>query len=334
MPISKAKRLCPNAIFLRGNFERYRQAHQQIFKIIDNYTPDVEVTSIDEAYLDMTGFERLYGHPLATADRMKREVQDKVDLSASIGIASNKIIAKIASDCAKPNGILMVLHGFEAEFLAPLEIGRLPGIGKHTHRKMIDLGIRRIGQLARIDEETLVKTFGQWGYYLHQHAGGAGTSTIEPPSAPKSISRENTFEEDTIDQELIASTLFHLVEKTAATLRREEIQARTITLKLRYSDFKTLTRSTTLNEPTDIDKVIYEAIIALFQKAYTRRARVRLVGVGLSNFTSNQWQQELFDFHKKQKMKNLYRSIDALRNRYGFDSIKILKHPPREKKKP
>ncbi len=271
----------------------------------------------------MTGFERLYGPPLATAKKMKQEIERETGLTASIGVASNKTVAKIASASAKPDGILMVPPGHERAFLADLAIERLPGIGKHNRKKMLDLGIRKIGQLAEIDEEILVRTFGKWGRYLHQRACGIDESTLEMPRIPKSISRETTFAEDTIDPQLITATLFHLVEKTAASLRKESLQVRTITLKLRYSDFKTLTRSITLADPTDIDKIIYKNVLRLFKKACARSIRIRLLGVGLSNFTSTQWQQELFDWHKTAKLKRLYKSIDTLRDRYGFDSIKI-----------
>jgi DNA polymerase IV len=332
MPVSKAKRLCPQAICLRGNFDHYKRAHKKIMAILEKYTPDIEVTSIDEAYMDMTGFDRLYGHPMETAEKLKMQIQDETGLSASIGVASGKTLSKIVSDCAKPNGILMVLHDCERAFLAPLKISRLPGIGKHTQERMTDLGIRTIGQLAQIDEKMLVRTFGQWGHYLHLRACGIDESRLELPQAPKSISRERTFDEDTADPEQITSTLYFLVEKTARTLRGQKFQCRTITLKLRYSDFKTLTRSVTLKSPVDTDDVIFQNVKQLFTKADTRRGRIRLLGVGLSNFTSQQWQQELIDFHHIDRMKNLFKSIDQVRDRYGFDAVKIFKKPDGTKK--
>ncbi len=282
---------------------------------------------MDEGYLDMTGFEKIHGYSMSVAHRMKCEIKSRIGLNASFGLSSNKLVSKIASDCAKPNGILLVRPGYEKKFLAPLRIERLPGVGKVMHEKLRSFGIRTIGDLAKIDKDLLVSTFGKWGLDLHRRANGISASTVTGPEQPKSISRETTFDEDTIDIKLITATLFHLVEKVAHALRADGLQARCITLKLRYSDFKTVTRSITLKEPTDIDKTIYQHVKKLFEKAYTRRGRIRLLGAGVSNFTTGAWQPTLFDENRTQKLKNYYKSIDKIRDKYGPDAIRIIKAP-------
>jgi DNA polymerase-4 len=326
MALSQAMKLCPQATFLRGDYERYAIASRRVFKILSKYTPDIEMVSIDEAYLDLTGFERLYGHTFRTAQRIKDEIKEKLRLNASIGIGTNRLIAKVASDCAKPNGILMVFPGYEKAFLAPLSVERLPGVGKSVKEKLIDFGVRKVWMLARVEKDLLVRTFGRWGLALHEMANGIDRSEVSGEySGPKSISRETTLEEDTIDRELIFSTLFWLVERTAKSLREEGLQARTITLKLRYSDFSTVTRSMTLKEGTDLDKKIYRCVEELFRRAYTRRGRVRLLGVCLSNFCSPEWQEDFLDEEKTGKLKSFYQSVDRVRDKYGFHAIRIVK---------
>ncbi len=326
MALSQAKKLCPQGIFLRGDYERYSMISRKIFKILSKYTPDIEMVSIDEAYLDLTGFERLYGATFGTAQKIKSEIKEKLRLNASIGIGTNRLIAKVASDCAKPNGILMIFPGYEGAFLSPLSVERLPGVGKSIKEKLIDFGVRKVWMLAQVEKELLVRTFGKWGLALHEKAHGMDTSDVGGEyTGPKSISRETTFEEDTIDRKMIFSTLFWLVQRTAKSLREEGVQARTITLKLRYSDFSTVTRSITLKEGTDLDKKIYACVEELFRRAYTRRGRVRLLGVCLSKFCSREWQERFFDEEKTGKLKRYYKSVDRVRDKYGFHAIRIVK---------
>jgi DNA polymerase-4 len=223
----------------------------------------------------------------------------------------------------------MVLPGYEKAFLAPLSIDRLPGVGKSVGEKLISYGVRTIGMLAKVEKDLMVRTFGKWGLLLHENASGIDSSPVGGRySGPKSISRETTFDEDTIDRKLIFSTLFWLVERTAKSLREEKLQTRTITLKLRYSDFSTVTRSMTLKEGTDLDKKIYQCVEELFQKAYTRRGRVRLLGVCLSNFCSPAWQENFLDEEKTDKLKSFYKSVDEIRDKYGFDSLRIVTSSP------
>jgi len=326
MPLARARRLCPHAIFLRGRYGIYGSYSDRVFNILSKYTPDIERTSIDEGYLDMTGFERLHAAIISIAHQMKSEIKFRTGLNASFGISSNKLVSKVASDCAKPNGVLLIRPGYEKTFFAPLRIERLPGVGRAMHEKLRSFGVRTIGDLAGIDKDILVNTFGKWGLDLHRGANGISNSPVKDREPVKSISREKTFDEDTLNMKLIDATLFHLVEKVARALRAENLQAKCITLKLRYSDFKTMTRSLTLKEPTDMDKVIYENIKRLFEKAYTRRGRIRLLGAGVSNFTTATWQPGLFEGPRDQKLKDYYRSIDKIRDRYGDDALRIIKN--------
>ncbi len=326
MPLAQARRLCPHAILLRGRYGVYGSYSDRVFNILSKYTPDIERTSVDEGYLDMTGFERLHGAIISIAHQMKNEIKLRTGLNASFGISSNKLVSKVASDCAKPNGVLLIRPGYEKIFFAPLRIERLPGVGRVIHEKLCSFGVRTIGDLAGIDKDILVNTFGKWGLDLHRKANGISDSPVKDREPVKSISRERTFDEDTIDLKLIDSTLFHLVEKVARALRAERLQSKCITLKLRYSDFKTVTRSLTLKEPIDMDKVFYENIKRLFKKAYTRRSRIRLLGVSVSNFATSTWQPGLFDGPRDQKLKDYYRSLDKIRDRYGDDALRIIKN--------
>jgi len=237
----------------------------------------------------------------------------------------------VASELAKPNGLCAVLPGFEANFLGPLAIERLPGVGEVTKERLVALGVRRIGQLARIDKDVLVRTFGQWGLLLHEKANGVDASPVEARSLPKSVSRETTFSEDTADLEKMDRTLFRLVERVGRELREEKLQARCVTLKLRYSDFSTVTRSVTLKEGTDLDRVIYEHVKELFGKAYARRGRVRLLGVGASHFVTSAWQASFVGDLDVDKLKELYKAIDKVRDKFGVDALRVAKEQVEEK---
>jgi DNA polymerase-4 len=326
MPLRTAKRLCPHAIFLHSDLQNYAAWSRRVCRVFERFTPDVQAVSIDEAYLDLTGTERLYGPGIAAAEQIKLEIKERVGLNASVGLATNKLVAKVASELAKPNGLCAVFPGGEAAFLAPLKIGRLPGVGAATTERLATLGVRRVGQLARLDKDLLERTFGSTGVWLHERANGIDPSPIETRGLPKSISRETTFDEDTADLERMERTLFRLVERVGRALRKEKLQAKTITLKLRYSDFSTVTRSVTFGEGTDLDAVIYDHVKALFRKAYTRRGRVRLLGAGTSNFVSAAWQPPLVvDDLDVGKLKSLYKAIDKVRDRFGTDALRVGK---------
>jgi len=321
-PVSRAKRLCPHAIFLRGRHGLYSKFSARIFDILDHYSPLVEPMSLDEAYVDLTGCERLHGPVTETAVRMHDEIKSRVGINASVGMAANKLMAKIASGMAKPNGFLRVLPGHEATFLAPLPVGRIPGIGPKSVAEFKRMGILTVRDLAALPLELLEEVHGEWGHRLYQKARGISQSPVLKSDDTRSISRETTLDKDSSDLTFLESTLSWLVEKAASQLREEGIRARCVSLKLRDSDFKTVTRSHTLTDATCEDHVIFDTVAGLFRKLFTRRTRVRLVGVGLTSLTSGEpLQMDLFENLDAKQWQKLYQGIDRIRDKYGFRSI-------------
>src|SRR5205085_3804316 len=244
MPLRTAYKLCPQAIFVDGHPERYRECSHQVYEVLRSFSPLVEMASIDEAYLDMTGTERLHGPPLRAAHLLHERMKAETRLNCSVGIAASRLVAKITSDQAKPNGVLWVLPGQEAAFLAPLDVRRVPGVGKVTEKNLHAFGIRKVGDLARLDEAFLEQHFGKWGLALAGKsrgldAGGWYDTEIGEDTGPKSISHEHTFDEDTAELARLESTLARLCEMVGRRLRENKLHARTIQLKLRYSDFST-----------------------------------------------------------------------------------------------
>jgi DNA polymerase-4 len=323
MPISEAWRLCPHAVYLPGRHTLYAHYARSVRRIFRKVTPAVEPVSIDEAYLDLTGTERLHGTPAATADRLRRRILEETGLSASLGLASSKVVAKIASELAKPAGFLWVWSGREAALLSPLPIERMPGIGPATRARLLEFNVRTLGDLARIDPPYLEAAFGEGGPMLHARARGEdGSSEVAAREQPKSISRETTFDEDTTDLERCEAVLFHLAEHAARDLRGHRLTARTVVLKLRYRDFTTITRRTTLATPTDSDRVIAAAARALFHAAYARRVAVRLLGVGLANLVDAAPQLDLFAEPRALAWERLITALDRLRGRWGFEAVR------------
>src|SRR5215470_11982132 len=284
MPLRTAYKLCPQAIFVNGHPERYREYSHKVHDALESFSPLVDMASVDEAYLDITGTERLYGPPLRAAHILHERVKAATMLNCSIGIAASRLVAKISSDQAKPNGVLWVIPGREAAFLAPLDVRKVPGVGKVTEKNLHLLGIRKVGDLARLDEAFLEERFGKWGMALAgksrgQDAGGWFDTEICAGEGPKSISHEHTFSEDTADLERIESTLARLSEMVGRRLREHKLAARTIQLKLRYSDFSTITRAHSFPRGTELDTEIFEEIRGLFQRNWKAGAAVRLLGV-------------------------------------------------------
>ena len=246
MPLRTAYRLCPQAIFVDGHPERYREYSRKVYKVLQSFSPQIEMASVDEAYMDLTGTEKLHGPPLEAAHRLHDAIKRETGLNCSIGIAASRMVAKVASDQAKPNGILWVLPCQEARFLAPLEVRKIPGVGKVTEKSLQSRGIRTVGDLAALDETFLREHFGEWGLALagKSHGLDAGAwfaGDVGESSDPKSISHEVTFNEDTDDVDLLESTLARLSEMVGRRLREHSLHARTVQLKLRYSDFTTIT---------------------------------------------------------------------------------------------
>ncbi len=322
MPIAQAKKLCPKGIFIPCSHGVYGKVSQRIQAILESVTPYIQMASIDEANLDITGSIHLFGDEATLADHIKDCIRDQEHITATIGIASNKMTAKIAANSCKPDGYLSVPTGMEREFLAPLPVGVLPGVGPHTRESLEQMGIMTVRQLAETPENILKRLVGEQGARgLHASAQGLGSDTVEPPRLPKSISRETTFSKDLADWHEIEPVLFRLAEHCAYTMRTEGLETRRITLKVRYGDFETKTFAHSLPEPTALDSMILQALRELLPKGKARRARVRLIGVNLSSLSYNQHQMELFKREQEEKWERAMRSVDALRDKLGFDSV-------------
>ncbi|MFN2383380.1 MAG: DNA polymerase IV [Gemmatimonadota bacterium] len=321
MPIGEAYRRCPDAVYLPGQPVRYAQAARAVRRIFRRFTPLVEPVSIDEAYLDLTGTERLHGPPERAAERLRGMIHDELRLPVSMGLGATRTVAKVASELAKPAGFLHVWPGREAAFLAPLPVGRLPGIGPVTRARLAQFNLRTLGELARFDPVWLDALFGGLGVALGERASGGGDGPGErllaAPGLPRSISRECTFAEDTADPAYCDAVLVDLGERAARELRAQRLTARTVVLKLRYRDFTTVTRRTTLATPTDSDRVVAGAARELFRSTHARRVQVRLLGVALTNLTLAAPQLDLFSAPRALAWERLLGPLDRLRARYG-----------------
>jgi DNA polymerase IV len=323
MPIAKAKRLCPYAVFLRGSHQHYREYSVKVFEILRGYSPLVEPISLDEAFIDLTGCEKLHGPALKAAEKIRNEIREVLGLNASIGIASNKLLAKIASAYCKPNGMLWITSGMEQRFLAPLSIRRIPGIGPKGETELQRMGVKSVRDLARLSQEHLEEAFGKWGKSLYRKARGIsdGLVTSEKDN-PRSISSETTFDVDLTDPLFLESRLSYLTEKVSGQLREKKLFARTVALKLRYSDFQTVTRSKTLDMPTAEDHILFKTGVGLFRKLFTHGSKVRLIGVMFTSLTRHPHRQkELFNCKGGKSWDGLYQGIDHIRNKYGFKSL-------------
>ena len=321
MPLTTACRLCPQATFIEGSFAKYRDASQRFMAILADFSPSLEPVSLDEAYLEATGFESIYGSIRQMAVAIKQRVKDELGLRASVGIASGKVVAKVASELSKPDGLLEVAAGEECSFLAPLPVAKLPGIGSKSERILDSLGIHTIGQLSIMPLSALKSHFGATGELLHRYANGIDNREIELPGAAKSISRETTFGKDTKDRSLLKATLRYLGERVGAELRQQGKQARCVTLKLRYADFTTITRRRALNQGTDTDQSIFDTGLKLLNKALSgEKQPVRLIGIGVSNLVEPGKQLDMLDA-SAQRLEQLNKAIDRIRNKYGFTAI-------------
>lgn len=321
MPFAHARRLCPQAVVLPGNFREYQRASRDFFAILAHYSPTLEPLSLDEGYLDYTGCERLFGAPLAAAEAIQRRVAAELGLDVSVGVAACKAVAKVASDLAKPAGLLQVLPGREAEFLAPLPVGRLWGVGPKSEAKLRAYGLRTIGDVARLPRGLLGRAFGQTGYALQDLARGLDPSPVRARAQARSVSNEETFEVDTTHPEAVRHALYRLVCEVGYRLRRAGLRARTACVKLRYADFALHSRSRTLDEATDLDRALFAAAVDLLEGAWDRRVRVRLVGFAAQNLEAGGGQLDLTDDQGWTRVGRLQAAADRVRKRYGYDSV-------------
>ena len=319
MPIREAYRLCPTAFFLRGSFQEYIRYSRLIYKYLSKISPIIEQASVDEFYLDLTGCELIYGNMFDFASKIQSEIKSEFNLNCSIGIAKNKTVAKIASDFNKPLGITFIPEGMEKSFLERLPVEVVPGVGKKGLLEFNKRGIFLISDVLKLDRDYLSLLFGKVGIDLWDKFNGRGVEFLSPERVRKSISQEKTFKQDVIDIEELNNILFTFAEQLSYHLRAENLMYSTITLKLRYTDFITNTRSQTISFSDD-SKVIFEVATELLEKCYTRRVGIRLIGINLSNFSKYFFQESLFS-EEKTKQEIINGTIDSLRKKYGFDII-------------
>ena len=327
MPLRTAYKLCPHAIFVDGHRDRYLEYSGKVFTVLQQFSPRVEMASIDEAYLDMTGTTRLHGPTLSAAHRLHAAVHRATNLNCSIGAAASRLVAKVASDQAKPNGVLWILPGQEADFLGPLDVRKIPGVGKVTERNLHACGIRKVRDLASLENSFLETRFGKWGLALAgkargQDAGGWFDEEVGEGGDPKSISHEHTFSVDSADSTALDALLVRLSEMVARRPRDHRLWARTVQIKLRYSDFSTFTRSKTLDHATQIDSELADAVRALFHQAWTGKA-IRLLGVYAQSLESGEGQTNLLDEEKTQRWRKSLQAVDHIRDKYGDGTVSL-----------
>jgi len=361
MPSRTAKRLCPEAIFLPGNYDRYQEWSDKVRRILERFSPVVQMVSIDEAYLDLTGTERLHGVAWEAAAKIQQAItegtllrppgsggqaerdrdsggQARPDaesfLPCSIGVGQSYLVAKVASETAKPRGLLWVPAGAEQAFLAPLPVRRIPGIGPVTEKVLYAMGARTVGELAALPEDQLREAFGTWGKGLTLKARGQDTDLWFADDEQKSISHERTYPEDVAGRGELEATLAYLAELVGKRLREAGARSRTITLKLRTAEFRTLTRAKSLQEPTDLDGEIYDTAAGLFRRAWDGKKKVRLVGIAAGALTEGPEQLSLLDSGRRERKEKLARAADEVKERFGSGAIGSAKalHSPQRRR--
>ena len=326
MPIAEAVRLCPDATFFQGDFTHYRDASREVEAVLGEFSPIVVMASLDEAYLDFGGTERLYpGSLLPVAMKLRDAVRAGAGLDVSVGIGSNRMIAKLASDYAKPRGLMEVRAGWEEGFLAGLPLSALPGVGPKTAARWAELGLVDVARVQALGVEALERLVGaDAAKELKLRAHGYGGTTLSADRPTKSVSRETTLSRDERDPARLEALLGLLTARVAAQLREEGVVARTVTLKLRHDDFVTVTRRHTLPEATDLDQELLRAARALFAGAFAevrnRDRGVRLIGIAATNLTTAV-EPDLFELPERARLRDLTDAVDRVRDRYGFDAV-------------
>lgn len=338
LPMARAKKLCPELVILHGRHEFYAKVSRDIRNIFKRYTPLVEPLSLDEAFLDVTASRELFGAAVDIGQRIKTEIKDELDLVASVGIATSKFVAKIASDVEKPNGFVVVNPGDEQSFLDPLPVSRLWGVGKVSNEKLSKLGINTIAQIRTLTQDTLTDLFGKWGNRLWQLSNAIDTRPVVPDHQAKSISHEQTFASDIFDIETLQSILMELTENVARRLRRNNLVGRTIQLKLRFGDFHTISRAKTVPNATSQTRELWRVAKVLLTANYkTQSNGLRLLGMGVSGFDADDVAQgSLFEEESESRQTSIDAVSDSLHDRYGnavlHRAIDLQKRVTREKK--
>jgi DNA polymerase IV len=308
MPGFQAKKLCPQGIFLPNRRGTYVEFSRKVFAILEHYSPEVDKLSIDEALVDLTGTERLFGPPLKTAGDIIRRIERELDLPSSGGVSTSRVAAKIAATLAKPHGLICVPAGAEKDFLAPLNVEMIPGVGPKTHQTLLRRGIKTIGDLLQIPEEA--------ARYLD-----LGKTATRHRHHDHSIGNETTLDKPLKDISQMEEVLWELIEEVGGRLRRDELFARCLTVKIRYTNFHTITRSRTLASPTCFDKEIFQVTSELLRQNIARGRSVRLLGVSASALQASGWQEPLLNREQRKSFERLYSGIDKLRRKYGEETI-------------
>jgi DNA polymerase-4 len=326
MPIFQAKKRCPQGIFVPVRMARYKEMSNQVMEILESYSPIVEQVSIDEAYLDITGQERLHGSPEGIARRIKEEIRRRTSLSCSIGIAPNKFLAKVASEANKPDGLKMIPSQESSKIAQSLPIGKVPGVGKKTVDRLAKLKVVNLGDLLARPETALLKAVGKFAYTLMEFAKGMDESPVVSHTDAKSISSEETFEENTNNFELLRKELLLQAEEVGRRLRRNELKGSTVTLKLRRADFVRITRSISFSEPTDSTKTLYSWALKLLE-AVDLSEKFRLIGIAVSSFGRNEspsTQLNLFggESRRDDSWREVEKAMDFITEKFGHGAIK------------
>lgn len=320
MPIMEAKRRCPQGIYVVPQISKYAEISAQIVHIFADFSPRIETLALDEAFLDVTGMELLYGDVMHIARQIKSRVYAELGLIVSVGVAVNKFLAKLASAHRKPDGLVIIRPGEELDFLAPLPISRLWGVGKVTEKKLKLLQVDSVGKLRQIDPYTLERTLGKAAIELYNLAWGRDERPVIPDREAKSIGNEDTFETDIEQPDEIRTKLLDLAERVGWRVRKEGLAGKTITLKVRFSSFRTITRSVTLQGPVSLDEVIYEIALQLMDKIIIKEG-IRLLGVSVSNFSQRSTQLCLFN-EVTEKREKIASTMDELKERFGTEIVK------------
>ncbi len=328
MPLFQARRLCPNGVFLPVRMERYVEISRVVMKCLGEFSPLVEQVSVDEAFVDLTGTGNLFGDPERAARSMKARIVERTSLTCSVGVSVSKLVAKIASDMNKPDGLTIVPPSEMRRFLDALPVKKVPGIGGKSAEELAKLGISRVGDIAKYSPARLEERFGKFGSWLFEIAGGAEGAPVEPYTAPKSVSAEDTLDEDTADEAIVKRCLLEQAGRVGKRLREEGFRGRTVTLKLKHHDFRQITRSSTLAEPTQLGETIYHEALRLLA-VYNLRSKVRLVGLGVSNLEpldapGAPEQMSLFGASKgaEEKWAKVERAADEIERRFGRGAVK------------
>ena len=322
MPTATALRLCPHLVIVRGRYGDYTKYSNKLYQRIIELAPIVERASIDEMYFDLTGCEVLYNNDLpGFIKRLQRIVWDEFQLPCTISLASNKVTAKIAAQTVKPAGVIYVPHGTEQEFLAPLPVDAIPGVGKKTGEVLRKKGFHVVSDLQKTSLEKLERILGKHGIWIHEVANGFGPDELSTEHDRKSIGNEETFAKDIADKNDLQKIVLSLTEEVCSSLRFRHLKGRTFTLKLRYSDFQTITRATTI-EPTDDDTIVFKTMMELLEISYTRHLPLRLLGIRASHLVEEK-QLELQLFPEDQKRASMLNAVDKIRKKYGDDVIHV-----------